>query len=607
MAAGAAALLLAAGFFLAQEVGPRDAFAPVPLVVVGTGRAVFAVDESGRPVPVLEALVRELESAGYYAFRAWTFSSKGRRVALVARREPREGVFEETLLVAATDGPPHGVTALRTDMPLVPRVALSPDGERVACRVGDGLLVLGPRGESLAEVKTGWFGGLAFSPDGSRIAFDDDRAIRVFDIASGTHAPAELPGTGREIACVLSWQEDGRIAYRIGERSVYAAAVGSKADAAFHLPEDAGAPCLSRSGDAVAFSVPVPAAGGDRMDVRLLRDGRETTLLPRVHGAIDGITWVDGTRFRPEEPGKLSGTVAVVALEHDLRGWEGDIRQIAIAPDGLRYACGLDNGAVLISTVEAGAKARLVARHESDVVGLAFSPDGARLVSASIGGKVVITETADGRAVGGWDVHDSISSNCLFDAAGEVVALALEDGTLTTWSALDGKSLAAVRAHKGAAGCLAWASDGKRLLSGGEDGAIRAWDPTGRWSATPLAELGDGVLSLAIDAKRGLVAPRRHRGAHRPRAAQNRARGRRAPAPPATSAPLAFLRTTDTLASAARDGTVRISSAGSLEGRAARSIPAVRLDALSAFPDGRRFAVGGTSGILYVFDAAPGR
>ena len=117
-------------------------------------------------------------------------------------------------------------------------------------------------------------------------------------------------------------------------------------------------------------------------------------------------------------------------------GQEGELRSLAISPDGRTVAAGARNGMILAWAVAAGKSIRAPKGHTADVWSLAFAPDGTTLVSGS----------------GAW----------------------LQPGEVKVWETGSGRLTKTLK-HTGEALCLAISPDGKIIAAGSWDRTIKIW------------------------------------------------------------------------------------------------------------------------------------
>jgi eukaryotic-like serine/threonine-protein kinase len=169
---------------------------------------------------------------------------------------------------------------------------------------------------------------------------------------------------------------------------------------------------------------------------------------------------------------------------HVLAPLEGDIRSVALSPDGLRVATSSwdeaahgDKAILQIYSVATGEEQQVTGLHADLFGSLRWSPDGARLAVAGWN-RCGIIDSTSGQPLGsylgdGWGWAHSIAWN----PAGDRLALACTDRTLRIVDAVAGRELAVLPGHTGAVLSVCWNPDGSRLASGGEDRMVRIWDP----------------------------------------------------------------------------------------------------------------------------------
>ena len=114
----------------------------------------------------------------------------------------------------------------------------------------------------------------------------------------------------------------------------------------------------------------------------------------------------------------------------------GEVRSVAVSPDGKTVAAGLRYGTIKVWDVPTGEEKTLKG-HAGDVWGVAFTPDGKTLVSGG----------------GEWN----------------------RPGEVKLWDLHAEKEIASLK-HTSEVLCVAVSRDGKRMAAGGWDGTIRLWD-----------------------------------------------------------------------------------------------------------------------------------
>jgi len=355
----------------------------------------------------------------------------------------------------------HPATVLTAAAPVV-AVAVSLDGQRIACGTASGALVVRDA-RSLecvhaADVHAGAVTALAFLPDGSLLSGGADGRVCVHDSATGAPV-ADLPphaGGVRAVAvlpdgrCVSAGTDgvarvcDGRTGralatFNAGEGPVTALAVAIAAVPG--ADSETGAPADGTTGGAVT-------GGGVGGVVLLARFGR----------GVDGFSLATGQHL------------ARVADETALVG------RLAASPCGRYVATGaLRGGGVTIVDAARGTVVAQCRGHTGSVNNLAFSADGTRLFSAGQDNHVRVWSVPDGRALADWGGHEDAVLALAESPRGDRLATGSADGTVRIWDVADGSQLAVLRGHTNRVRHVVFAPDGGWLVSMADDGTARVW------------------------------------------------------------------------------------------------------------------------------------
>jgi eukaryotic-like serine/threonine-protein kinase len=283
----------------------------------------------------------------------------------------------------------------------------------------------------------------------------------------------------------------------------------------------------------------------------------------------------------------------------------------------------------------------------ADGAGVVVSRDGFRLAVASEGHSVTVREIASGQLVATLRGHSGPIRALAFGPDGRRLASASDDLTVRIWDVDEARTLAVLRGQSGPASRLAFSADGSRLASASADEVV-VWDPARTSEAlvvrTPerphLAgiEAGPGGLAAVVAAHRlswRRVEDGKPAGtgeevedidslASSPRGSWTAAglgdgsvvlfdrEGRPARTLPGHARAvtgLAFAPDGSKLASASKDGDVRVREAGTGRELARFRIEGTTGDAtaLAFAPDGASLAVGDGAGGVVVVDSAAGR
>jgi WD40 repeat protein len=376
--------------------------------------------------------------------------------------------------------------------------------------------------------------GVAFSPDGSRLAFgaDQPQPVRILDgrfLDDGLRlsGPQSLVG-----AVGLSRDRRHVAALSAGKLFLWDAASGKEvycvASRGIRLAVVPNTDFLVTGGD------PGLIEGGELY----MREARTGEVVHRFRGhrqhvvgvscSADG-RWLASTACNPRranQPGEVriwdlkarapfrtiadqqhvfsvaispdGAVVAGACLDKNVYLWEREtgkivrkltgqgsiVNAVAFRPDGKQVASGGVDGTIVLWNVATGREEQRLRGHQASgtgdggIVTLAYGPDGRRLASASYlpptGGEVKV-----------WDVATGTEALSL---PGQV-ALAFDGTRLTTgagggeepfhvrvWEATPGTLVLRQRRHAGTVRAIAASADRKRFASVGDDATIRIWD-----------------------------------------------------------------------------------------------------------------------------------
>ncbi|CAG7855292.1 SubName: Full=Uncharacterized protein {ECO:0000313/EMBL:CCA74484.1}, partial [Serendipita indica DSM 11827] len=405
--------------------------------------------------------------------------------------------------------------ALRGHTEVVETVAFSPDGSRIVSGSWDQTIRLwdAETGQSLGEPPEAtqarsppshftrrlasrlWRGHrLAFSPDGSRVAFGlQDDTIPLWDTETGQSLGDPLRGHTGEVSAVAFSPDGSRIVSGRDDNTIRLwRRLASRWESHFEATQARRLANRLRSDDQTIrlWNAETPVVG--RATSRPHRRGfRAVAFSPDGSRIVSG-SWDNTIDY---------GMRRLASRRESHLRHTGEVSAVAFSPDGSRIASGGNDETIRLWDVDTG---QLLGKpfqgHTDSVTAVAFSPDGSRIVSGSHDDTIRLWDVETGQAQGEpLRGHTASVQTVIFSPDGSRIVSG-SGSHIRLLDAETGQSLGEpLRGHTGEVRAVAFSPDGSRIVSGSADNKILLWNAeTGQSSGEPLRGHSGVVNAVAF-------------------------------------------------------------------------------------------------------------
>jgi WD40 repeat protein len=351
--------------------------------------------------------------------------------------------------------------------------------------------------------------GLAFSPNGKRLATSDTRGdIQIWD-ADTLGKVANCQGH-QHWTWAVEFSPDGQ----------YLASASD--DYKVKLWDVQTGECLytyvghTYSVNAVVFSPDGAMLASSSQDntIRLWRlfPGK---LNPEIRALIGHHGRVWSIAFSPDGKTLISGGEDSIVRWWNLADgeciaqWETHtdwVRSVAFSPDGQSIATGSHDRTIKIWDLATQECLQVVQGHQDFVSKVAFSPDGRQLISGSYDRTIKLWDTNTGNCLKTFLGHRSRVWNVAFHPNGEKIASGGDDHTTKIWNLKLGRCINTIAGHTNAVLSLSASPDGNYLASGHDDKTIRIRDIKNGVLLQTLREHSNRVWSVQFSPDGRLLA-----------------------------------------------------------------------------------------------------
>ncbi|MBK7411739.1 MAG: choice-of-anchor D domain-containing protein [Ignavibacteria bacterium] len=176
-----------------------------------------------------------------------------------------------------------------------------------------------------------------------------------------------------------------------------------------------------------------------------------------------------------------------------LAGHTNAVHGVAFSPDGSKIATASDDHTAKIWDANTGVVTQTLTGHYNSVRGVAFSPDGSRIATASWDFTTKIWDSNTGMLVRTLSGDTFALSSVAFSPDGSTIATASYDSTAKIWDANTGVLIRTVAGHTLHLTEVAFSRDGSRIATTSWDSTAKIWEV----GIAPLqSDVSDAVFSI---------------------------------------------------------------------------------------------------------------
>jgi len=203
-----------------------------------------------------------------------------------------------------------------------------------------------------------------------------------------------------------------------------------------------------------------------------------------------------------------------------LTGHTAPITCLSFSSDGVRLASGSANGELIVWDV-AGGKQELKLQGvtegsspfvQYEIFATAFSPDGKHILTGNTYGEATLWDANSGKKIN-VKIFEEAIGNHSFPDIGFDIAFSPDDrfaaitggiGTVRIWDVSTGEDVLTLKGHSGAVNSVTFSGDGKLIATASVDGTAKIWDAmTGAILLTlPVDSHGAGDVAFSPDGNR---------------------------------------------------------------------------------------------------------
>jgi WD40 repeat protein len=172
--------------------------------------------------------------------------------------------------------------------------------------------------------------------------------------------------------------------------------------------------------------------------------------------------------------------------KQSFRGLPNEHPAVAFSSDSALLAWSAEGHKIRLTDVATGATRAVLAGHGGSVDYLAFSPDGKWLASASKDFEARLWDVKVAAHVGTFTGHTATVTSVAFSPDSQRLVTTCVDGTLKLWNVTTQKEITTYKGHDMWINNAVFMPDGHTIVSGGDDGNVKFWEASAEHHIMPV-------------------------------------------------------------------------------------------------------------------------
>lgn len=155
-----------------------------------------------------------------------------------------------------------------------------------------------------------------------------------------------------------------------------------------------------------------------------------------------------------------------------IQGFSAPITSVIFSPDGQEILSGIEDGRIIVWSVDTGTQTREFTGHSDKITAIEFSLNGEQLLTASDDRAIILWDYRTARLVTRFTGHRGAVNDVAFSPSGTQILSGSDDTRVILWDVSTGNSIQRFSEQDTAITGVAFIKDGRVAVSGAVDGSL---------------------------------------------------------------------------------------------------------------------------------------